>query len=82
MNAVEQTEESGGIAAIMADFEREAILRDAGRIEEADAFKAARDQRTDIDEETKVSAEKAVLDLVQSIRKERKEKTGSPNCLQ
>lgn len=80
LKIVEKTEKGGGIAAVMADFEREAILRDAGQIERAEMVKAARDQRTDIDEETKASSEKTVLDLVESIRKNREEKTGSRTC--
>ena len=80
LNTLVETEEGGGIAAIMADFEREAILRDAGRLEEAEAVKLARDNRTDIDEKTKNDAEQSILELVQRIQEEREKKTGSPDC--
>jgi H2-forming N5,N10-methylenetetrahydromethanopterin dehydrogenase-like enzyme len=80
LKTADQTEKGGGIAGIMANHEREAILRDVGRIQEAEALKAARDSRTDIDQKTKADAEKTVLELVDNIRKERAKKIGNSAC--
>lgn len=80
LKALDAAEQSEGLAVILADYEREAILRETGRIEDAEAVKAARDSRTDLDEKTKVDAEASILETVQNIRKEREKRTGSPKC--
>lgn len=73
--------EGDGMLGTMAFLEHEAILRDAGRDNEADAVRANRESANpDMTGTEKADAEKSVQDTVAAIRKERKERTGHAEC--
>ena len=80
LSKLDDAEKSGGLTAKLAILEREAILREAGRINEAEAVRAKRESQPGTTEKDKADAEKAVQDTVQNIRKEREKQTGTPVC--
>ena len=78
--AISTSEQGSGVTANLAMLEHEAILRDAGRIEEADAIRAKRESDPNMTEKEKADAEKAVLDTIENLRNEREKQTGSRLC--
>ena len=73
--------EGDGFLGTMAFLEHESILREAGRDKEADEVRARRESNTpDMTDQAKADAEKAVLQTVENIRKEREKQTGSATC--
>jgi hypothetical protein len=75
-----EAEKGSGLTAQLAILEHEAVLREAGRTKEAEAVRAKRESRPGVSEKDKAEAEKAILDTVENIRKEREKETGSPLC--
>lgn len=78
--AVDRAIHSGGIGAAIGDLDRVAILRDAGRIQEAEAAMAERNKRWNADAENKAKAEEAVKETVKNMRDEREKRTGTRTC--
>jgi hypothetical protein len=78
--AVNQAIDSGGIGAAIGDLDRVAILRDAGRIQEAEAAMAERNKRWNADAENMAKAEEAVKQTVKKLRDEREKLTGRRTC--
>ena len=78
--AVKQAEQGGGLSSYLADLEEVVILRDAGRMPEADAAMAARNERIEADADNAAEAEKAVEESLAELRAEREKKTGSATC--
>ena len=78
--AVDRASQGGGLGAGIADLLRVAILRDAGRSEEADAAMALRNERWKVDDENAAEAEKSVVKTVSEIRSERQKRTGEITC--
>ena len=77
---IEKAEKGSGMSREIAILEMEAILLDAGRIDEAEAVRAKRESQSGLSEKEKADAEKAILDTMENIRNERKKKTGSATC--
>lgn len=80
LEAVKHAEQGGGLGASMAELERVAILREAGRLAEADKALAERNKRWNVNAKDAANAEKAVDEVVENIRVERQKKTGSRTC--
>jgi hypothetical protein len=78
--AVEQAEQGGGLSSYIADLQKVVILRDAGRMAEADAAMAARNKRAEATTEEAAEAEEAVQESLGELRAEREKKTGSATC--
>ncbi len=78
--AVEQAEQGGGLSSYLADLQEVVILRDAGRMAEADAAMAARNERIEADPESAAEAEEAVKESLAQLRAEREKETGSATC--
>jgi hypothetical protein len=81
LNVLEEAGKGSGLTSRLAILEREAVLREAGRIEEAEAVRKERESQPGMTEKDKVEAEKAILDTVENIRKEREKRTGKAMCL-
>lgn len=82
LHTLEAAEKGGGLTAELAILEREAVLREAGRVEEAEIVRAKRESQQEMTEEEKAEAEKAILETVENIREERKKQTGDTLCEQ
>ncbi|MFZ1954691.1 MAG: hypothetical protein WAU34_04295 [Desulfobacterales bacterium] len=78
--AVDRASQSEGIGAALGDLDRVAILRDAGRIQEAEAAMAERNKRWNAAAENMAKAEEAVKETVKKIRDEREKRTGKRTC--
>lgn len=78
--AVDRAAKGGGLAASIGDLQRVVILRDVGRMEDADAAMAARNRRWDADAENMADAEKAVAESIEKLRDERQKRTGRRTC--
>jgi hypothetical protein len=78
--AVDRAIHSEGIGAAVGDLNKVVILRDAGRIQEAEAAMAERNKRWNADAENKAKAEEAVRETVKNIRDEREKRTGRRTC--
>lgn len=78
--AVVQAEQGGGLSSYIADLQKVVILRDAGRMAEADAAMAARNKRAEATTEEAAEAEEAVQESLAELRAEREKKTGSATC--
>jgi hypothetical protein len=78
--AVEQAEQGGGLSSYIADLQKVVILRDAGRMAEADAAMAARNKRAEATTEEAAEAEEAAQESLADLRAEREKKTGSATC--
>ena len=77
---LEKAEKGSGFTAIFAALEREAVLREAGRMDEADALRKKRESRPGMTEKEKADDQKAIQETVENIRKEREKRgTTSPN---
>lgn len=80
LEAVNRADQGGGLGASIGDLQRVAILREAGRLAEADAAMAERNKRWNVNAKDAAEAEKSVDDAVEQIRVERQKKTGSRTC--
>lgn len=80
LQVIDEASQGGGVTAEMAKLEREAVLRDAGRIDEAETYRAQWESKTGMTEKEKKDAQESILKTVEDIRKEREKKTGSPEC--
>jgi hypothetical protein len=78
--AAEQAAQGGGLGSYVADLQKVVILRDAGRMAEADAAMAERNKRADATAEEAAEAEQAVQESLAELRAEREKKTGSATC--
>ena len=78
--AVDRAAKSGGLSANIADLQRVVILRDAGRMPEADAAMAERNERASADAEAAAEAERAVSESLEELRAERQKQTGRRTC--
>ena len=80
LQAVDRAAGGGGLGANIADLQRVVILRDAGRLSEADAAMAARNARAGADAEAAAEAERAVSKSLEDLRAERDKQTGRRVC--
>ena len=80
LRAVDRAARGGGLGANIADLQRVVILRDAGRLSEADAALAARNARAGADAEAAAKAERAVSKSLADLRAERQKQTGRRVC--
>lgn len=80
LKVLDEAEKGGGLSAKLAILEREAVLREAGRDEEADAVRAKRENDPNTTDKDKAEAEKSIQDTIENIRKEREKQTGSRTC--
>lgn len=78
LQAAGRATQGGGLASRLADYQKVAILREAGRTAAADA--ALRQLDADADAETRTEAEDAIADNVKGIRDERQKRTGQASC--
>ena len=78
--AVEKAELSGGLSSYIAELQRVVFLRDAGRVAEAEAAMAARNERAQATPEEAAEAEEAVKESLAELRSEREKKSGSASC--
>lgn len=69
--AVDRAANGGGLGANIADLQRVVILRDAGRMSEADAAMAERDERAGADAQAAAEARRAVAESLAELRPER-----------
>ena len=78
LEVLDKAQKKRGLTGALDILELEAVLRDAGRDEEADALQAKREStQAGMTENQKEEAEKAILETVDNIRNERKKQTGS-----
>jgi len=78
--AVAQAEQGGGLGSYIADLQKVVILRDVGRMAEAEAAMAARNKRADATAEDVAEAEEAVEKSLAELRAAREKRTGSATC--
>ncbi len=78
--AVEKAEQGGGLGSYIADLQKVVILRDAGRMAEAEAAMAARNKRAEATAEEAAEAEEAAQESLAELRAEREKHTGSATC--
>ena len=80
LQVIDEAAKGGGVTAEMAKLEREAVLRDAGRIDEAESYRAQRESKPGMTEKEKTEAQESILKTVEELRKDREKRTGSPEC--
>jgi hypothetical protein len=78
--AVDRAAGGGGLSAYIADLQRAVILRDAGRISEAEAALAEHNKRAGIRAEDAAEAEQSVEKSVEELRSAREKETGHRTC--
>lgn len=78
--AVDSAAKSGGLSASIADLQRVVILRDAGRLAQANAAMADRNARADADAQAAAEAERAVSESLEEMRSARQKQTGRRVC--
>lgn len=78
--AVDRAAKSGGLSANIADLQRVVILRDAGRMSEAEAAMADRNARAGADVQAAAEAADAVSKSLEEMRAERQKETGRRVC--
>lgn len=78
--AVDRAAKSGGLGANIADLQRVVILRDAGRLSEAEAAMADRNARAGADAQAAAEAERAVSESLNEMRSVRQKETGRRVC--
>jgi hypothetical protein len=78
--AVDRAAGSGGLSANIAELQRVVILRDAGRMSEADAAMAERNEHAGADAQAAAEAERAVSKSLEELRVERRKQTGRRIC--
>lgn len=80
LQAADRAAKGGGLAAELANYQKVAILREAGRTTEADSALQELDAKAEADAESAAEAEDAVSDNVEGIRDEREKRTGTRRC--
>lgn len=81
LEVLDKAQKKRGMTGALAILEYEAVLRDAGRTEDADTAQAVREsEKAGMTEKQKEDAEKGIIQTVENIRNERKKQTGSPTC--
>jgi hypothetical protein len=80
LQVIDEAAKGGGLTAEIAKLEREAVLRDAGRIDEAESYRAQRESKPGMTEKENQDAQESILKTVEDIRKDREKRTGSPEC--
>jgi len=78
--AVDRASGGGGLGASIGDLQRVVILRDAGRMSEANAAMAERNKRWGVDAKAAAEAEEAVAKSMEEMRAERLKRTGRRTC--
>lgn len=78
--ALDQAREGGGLGKYLSYLERVGILRDAGRMAEADKALEAYMALPEAASSDPAEVEKSIQEFIDKLRKERKEQTGSPAC--
>jgi hypothetical protein len=78
--AVDRAVQGGGLGASIGDLQRVVILRDAGRVAEANAAMVERNERWDADAKNVSEAEEAVAKSLEEMRAERQKRTGRRTC--
>jgi hypothetical protein len=78
--AVDRAEQGGGLGASIGDLQRVVILRDAGRVAEANATMVERNKRWNADAKNVKEAEDAVAKSLEEMRAERQKRTGRRTC--
>ncbi len=78
--AVDRASGGGGLGASISDLQRVVILRDVGRMSEANAAMAERNKRSGVDAKAAAEAEEAVAKSMGEIRAERQKRTGRRTC--
>ena len=78
--AIDHAVQGGGLGGAIGDLQRVVILRDAGRIEEANEAMAERNRRWNVNAQDADEAEKAVNESVEVLRAERQKKVGRRTC--
>lgn len=78
--AADRAARGGGLGAELGDLQRVVILRDAGRMAEANTALAERNRRVHADARAAAEAEHAVNKNVDELRAERQRKTGRRTC--
>jgi hypothetical protein len=77
---VDRAAGSGGLSANIAELQRVVILRDAGRMSEADAALAERNKDAGADAQAAAEAVRALSESLEELRAERKKRTGRRTC--
>jgi hypothetical protein len=72
--------QAGGLGAGLADLQRVYILRDAGRMAEADAAMKERNARWKADPQNVADAEAGVAKSLEALHAERLKRTGKATC--
>jgi enamine deaminase RidA (YjgF/YER057c/UK114 family) len=78
--ALDRATREGGLGAAVADLQRVVILRDAGRMAEAEIAMNERNRRWNADAKNVAESEAAVTKAVNELRANRQEKTGQTIC--
>lgn len=78
--AVERASGGGGLGASIGDLQRVVILRDTGRMSEANAAMAERNKRWGVDAKAAAEAEEAVAKSMVEMRAERQKRSGRRSC--
>lgn len=78
--ALDQAQQGGGLGKYLSYLERVGILRDAGRMAEADKALEAYLALPEAESSDPDKIEKSVQEFIEKMHKERKERTGSPSC--
>ena len=72
--------QGGGLGEALGDLQRVYILRDAGRVAEADAVMKERNARWKATPQNMADAEASVTKSLQTLRAERLKRTGKATC--
>lgn len=80
LRAVDRAASGGGLGANIADLQRVVILREAGRLTEADIAMAERNARAGADAEARAQAERSVSKSLEDLRAERQKQNGRRVC--
>jgi hypothetical protein len=78
--AFDKAQQGGGLAKYLAELERVAILRDAGRTAEADKALEAYLAQPEAQSSDPDEIESSIQKTVEKLREERRKKTGSATC--
>ena len=78
--ALDRVDRGEGLGAAIGDLQRVVILRDAGRVAEANAAMAERNERAGVDAKEAAEAEKSVAKSMEQMRAERQKRTGRRTC--
>ena len=78
--ALDQAQQGGGLGEYLSYLERVGILRDAGRLAEADEALAAYMALPETASSDPEKTAQSIQEFIDKLRKERKERTGSATC--